>query len=75
MKETPKEVLEEYGINAVIERFVENDEAMTIISEYVFTLINKVTTLQNQNKQMKSFIENNELNMLKEFKDYFPKGL
>lgn len=73
--ETPKEVLNEYGISEVIERYVKNDSAAELINDYVFTLIDKVSVLNEQNKQLKAYIENNELDLLIEFKDYFPNGI
>lgn len=74
MNETPKEVLDEYGISEVITRYIMSSEAEEVLDEYVYTLLNRISFLQEQNKQLKDFIEGSEFDLTPEFRKCFPNG-
>lgn len=71
MEESPKEVLDEYGISEVIARHIMSSEAEEVLDEYVYNLLNRINLLQEQNKRLKAFIVDNELDLLPEYKNYF----
>ncbi|WP_137743305.1 COG5 family protein [Robertmurraya siralis] len=71
MDETPKEVLDEYGISEVIARYITSSEAEEVLDEYIYTPLNRINFLQEKNKRLKAFVVDNELDLLPEYKNYF----
>lgn len=72
---SPKETLDEYGIVTLVEKYVVDQEAEELIGNYISNLINKLAIANDQNKEMRDFIEGNEYDITPEFKKKFPNGL
>jgi hypothetical protein len=50
---TPKEVLEEYGIVTVIDKYVVNEEAAEVISNYLNSLLDLIRELKSEQTKEK----------------------
>jgi hypothetical protein len=50
---TPREVLEEYGIVTVIDKYVVNEEAAEVISNYLNSLLDLIRELKSEQTKEK----------------------
>jgi hypothetical protein len=51
VESTPKQLLDEYGISEVVESYVTNGDAIDVINDYIFILINKISTLKTEKEE------------------------
>jgi hypothetical protein len=75
MEETVVQILEEYGIVTVIEKYVKNEDACEVILDYINNLIDSATRLhQNESENIIS-LKSGDLGNLKQISDMLWKEM